>query len=98
MLNNEGQAASVVKILDPVSAANTAAATSGWIDVRDYEGDLAFVPQIGAVTFTSFSCANSTQKLTVPAGSVRGWIKYLGTVTTGPAITAVSMLARPKIV
>ena len=123
MLNNEGQAASVVKILDPVSAANTAAATSGWIDARDYEGDLVFIQQIGAVTgsiagkiqdatdgsgtgvgdvtgatFASVSSANSTQKIAVAAGSVRGWIRYLGTVTTGPAITAVSMLARPKIV
>lgn len=50
MLNNEGQAATTKKLLDPVSAANTAAATSGWTDVRDAEGDLVFVNQVGALT------------------------------------------------
>ena len=50
MLNNEGQAATTKKLLDPVSAANTAAATSGWTDVRDAEGDLVFVNHVGALT------------------------------------------------
>lgn len=50
MLGNEGQAATSTKLLDPVSAANTAAATSGWIDVRDAEGDLVFINQVGALT------------------------------------------------
>lgn len=50
MLGNEGQAAQSVKLLDPVSAANTAAATSGWIDVRGYEGDLMVVNQVGTLT------------------------------------------------
>jgi hypothetical protein len=50
MLANQGQAASAVKLLDPVSAANTAAATSGWVDVRAAEGDLVFKNQVGALT------------------------------------------------
>lgn len=50
MLNNEGQAATTKKLLDPVSAANTAAATSGWTDVRDAEGDLVFVNHVGALS------------------------------------------------
>lgn len=50
MLGNEGQAATSKKLLDPVSAANTAAATSSWVDVRDAEGDIVFVNQLGAVT------------------------------------------------
>ena len=50
MLGNEGQASSAVKLLDPVSAANTAAATSSWVDVRAYEGDLEFTVQVGALT------------------------------------------------
>lgn len=40
-------------LIDSVSAANTAAATSGsgkWIDVRTYDGDIIVVQQIGAVT------------------------------------------------
>lgn len=50
MLFNQGQAASAVKLLDPVSAANTAAATSAWVDVRAAEGDIVFTNQVGALT------------------------------------------------
>jgi hypothetical protein len=50
MLGNQGQAGTAVKLLDPVSAANTAAATSGWVDVRAAEGDLLFKTQVGALT------------------------------------------------
>lgn len=50
MLANQGQAAAAVKLLDPVSAANTAAATSGWVDVRAAEGDIVFTNQVGALT------------------------------------------------
>lgn len=50
MLGNEGQASKIVKLLDPVSAPNTAAATSGWVDVREAEGDLVFSAQVGALT------------------------------------------------
>lgn len=123
MLNNEGQASAIVPMINAVSAANTAAATSAWIDVRQYEGDLVFTQNIGAVTgsiagkiqdatdgsgtgvadvdgaaFTTVSSANNTQKITVPAGAVRGWVRYLGTVTTGPALTSVLLLSRPKVV
>jgi len=52
MLSNQGQAAEVVKILDPVSAAATVNATSGWVDVRKYEGDIIIVAQVGALTGT----------------------------------------------
>lgn len=50
MLNNEAQNASITLLLNPVSAANTAAATSAWVDVRDSEGDILFVNQVGALT------------------------------------------------
>lgn len=50
MLANQGQAASITKLLDPVSAANTAAATSAWVDVRGAEGDIEFINQVGALT------------------------------------------------
>lgn len=52
MLHNQGQAAEVVTLLDPVSAAATVNATSAWIDCRKYEGDIAFVLQAGAITGT----------------------------------------------
>jgi hypothetical protein len=50
MLNNEGQAATTKKLLDPVSAANTAAATSAWTSAADGEGDVVIVCQVGALT------------------------------------------------
>ena len=52
MLNNEAQAATTTLLLSPISAANTAAATSGWVNVNDSQGDLLFVVQNGALTGT----------------------------------------------
>lgn len=117
---------SPVVILSPIDCANTAAATSGWIDVRTYEGDLAFIQQTGVVTagtivgkiqdatdgsgtgaadvtglaFASAgtSTDNDVQKLAIRASSLRGYIRYVGTITTGPALVGVSMLARTDTV
>ena len=50
MLNAYPQATIATKMLDPVSAANTAAATSAWIDVRNREGTLEITNQVGALT------------------------------------------------
>ena len=50
MLSNQQQGATQQILLSPVSAANTAAATSGWKDVRNMEGDLMFTMQVGALT------------------------------------------------
>lgn len=55
MLMSQGSASSPAALLRPVSAANTAAATSGsamWLDVRPYEGEIAVVLELGAVTGT----------------------------------------------
>lgn len=122
MLGNQAQAAEIVKLLDPVSAANTAAATSGWVDVRKYEGDLEFIAQVGALTgsitwttedatdgsgtgaagvtpnegvFTA-GAANQVQKRTINASAVRGWVRIVGTIVTGPALVAASIQAHPK--
>ncbi len=121
MLNREGSASTAVIVLNPASAANTAAATSGWIDVRAYEGEIVIIQQVGAVTgsitgaledatdgsgtgsaaltgaaFAQVSAANNTQRITIPAGRARGWIRYVGTIVTGPAVVGVSLLARNK--
>ena len=50
MLNNEGQSAVSRVLLSPISAANTAAATSGWVDVRGSVGDIMVVNNVGALT------------------------------------------------
>lgn len=122
MLNNEGQAATPVKLLDPVSAAATANATSGWVDVRVAEGDIVFTNQVGALTGTlawtiedatdgsgtgaagitpnegayTAGAANQIQKRTVGASAVRGFVRCVGTIVTGPALVAASILYRPK--
>ena len=122
MLGNEGQAATIKKLLDPVSAANTAAATSGWIDVREAEGDVVFTNQVGALTGSitwtiehasdsggtgaagitpnegayAAGAANQVQKRTVNASAVAGWVRCVGTIVTGPALVAASIMYRPK--
>jgi hypothetical protein len=55
MLGNQAGAATMTSILDAISAANTAAATSGsakWLDVRIYDGEILVIQQLGAVTGT----------------------------------------------
>lgn len=69
MLLNQASAATATSVLDALSAAATANATSGsgkWLDVRTYEGELLAIQQLGAVTGTiagklqSASDANGT--------------------------------------
>lgn len=50
MLGNEAQAAKSAILLNPVSAANTAGATGGWVDVRNAQGDILIVAQVGGLT------------------------------------------------
>lgn len=126
MLGNEAQAATQTQLLAAVSAANTAAATSAWIDARAYEGDLLFNVNTGIVTagsitwtiedatdgtgtgaagvtpnegaFTVVTTSNDplSQKRTVNASAVRGWVRLVGTIVTGPAVVAADLLGRLK--
>jgi hypothetical protein len=122
MLHNQGQAAEVANLLNPISAANTAAATSAWIDARKYEGDIVFDVKVGALTGSivwtiedatdgagtgaagivpnegafAAGAANQTQKRTINASAHRGWVRLVGTIVTGPALVAASLLAHPK--
>lgn len=122
MLGNQGQAAKVVKLLDAVSAAATANATSGWVDVREAEGGIVFIHQVGAMTGSitwtiedatdgsgtdaagitpadgaySAGAANQVQKRVVNASAVRGWVRCVGTIVTGPSLVAASILYHPK--
>lgn len=45
-------AVSAVSILTSASAADTAAATSGWVDISSYEGFLVFTQAVGTITGT----------------------------------------------
>lgn len=123
MLGNEAQAATLTTLLATVSAANTAAATTGtYLDVRRIEGDVEIIilpgaitgsitPQIndatdsagtGAAAITpnegapTALVANTARKYTVKANSTRGFIGFIGTIVTGPALIGVSIQGRPK--
>lgn len=122
MLANQGQAATTVLLLSPISAAATANATSAWIDARAYEGDLVFIVQTGALTGSltwtiedatdgsgtgaagitpnegafAAGAANQTQKRTVNASAIRGWVRVVGTIVTGPVLVAASLSSHPK--
>ena len=125
MLHAEAQAATVKKLLDPADAANTAAATSGWIDARDAEGHIMFELQVGAITAGgivwtiehatasdgtggaaitptegAFSAvtANTVQKRTLDANAIGGWVRCVGTITTGPVQVAGTIAYRPKYI
>jgi len=57
--------------------------------------NLALTPDDGSA-FTSVSGANNTQKKVFNARQNRGYIKYIGTVGTGPVLLAVLIEGRPK--
>lgn len=52
MFAQDMQKATPHMLLAPISAANTAAATSAWVDVRNFEGDLLFILLAGILTGT----------------------------------------------
>jgi hypothetical protein len=127
MLGNEAQGATTTVLLAPASAANTAAATSSWTDVRYAEGDLMFIVQTGIITGTctwTFEHATDgsgtgsaaivpnegaltvvttsndpiTEKRTIAASAVGGWVRVVGTIVTGPALCSASVTYRPKTI
>lgn len=118
----QGQALKAVKLLDPVSAAATANATSAWVDVREAEGDIVFTNQVGALTGSitwtiedatdgsgtgaagitpnegaySAGAANQQQQRSLNGSAVRGWVRCVGTIVTGPALVAANIKYHPK--
>lgn len=113
--------ATVVNLLTPVSAANTAAATSSGVDLIDYDGPVIVTQHKGAGTgtldgkvqdsadnvtfndvsglaFTQETTGAGIQKLVVNRKSVRRYIKYVGTIVTGPQIVGVSLQGVKKTI
>ena len=121
--------------LEPVSllgglasnnAANTAAATGAWIDVREVIGDIRIIADVGTVTagsitpgiedaddisgtgaaavtprdgaFDAVTTANDPNRQVrhVSGKSIRGFIRFVGTVATGPAQVAATIEGRLK--
>lgn len=124
MFPAEASAATLKVLLDPASAANTAAATSSWIACTPSTGSIMFIVQTGAITggivYTvetasdnsgtggaavtpiegAFSAvtANTIQKRTIDCKSSKGFVRIVGTITTGPVLVAASIAYRPKYV
>lgn len=112
-------------VINAVSAANTAAATSAAIDLQGYDGVVQFIQQTGAVTGTldgkiqdcdtsggtyadlpgtpnpgligaQVTAANKIQTVSLDTRSVRRFVKYVGTVVTGPVLISVVMIGNKK--
>jgi hypothetical protein len=121
VLNNEAQAATILTMLATLSAANTAAATSSFIDCRFFEGDIEIVIAVGAITGSctpsfedatdsggtgnaaflpnealSALVAGTARKYTFNAKAHRGFVKFIGTIVTGPTLIGVVRQGRPK--
>jgi hypothetical protein len=47
--------------------------------------------------FAAVSSANNVQCKSVDANASYGWIQYVGTIATGPAVVSVTVQARPKV-
>lgn len=114
-----------LKLLAPVSAANTAAATSAWTAVPGYEGEVAVEIAVGIITgtldltFSTNDAASDSGATAIvpidgalaqvttsnddaiytavfPAKALRGYLKVIGTVGTGPALIAYTLIGRKK--
>jgi hypothetical protein len=93
MLHNQASAATPGSLLDAVSCANTAGATSGagkWLDVRQYDGQILVIQQNGANAST---------------GTLNGKLQYASdangtgaTDITGATFTAVSTANQTRTV
>lgn len=126
MLLNQASAATATSLLDAVSAAATANATSGsgkWLDVRAYDGEILVTQQLGAVTGSiagklqsasdangtgaadisgytfGTNTANSTSTIAVDPKKVPGgFLGYVGTIVTGPALVSVVAAGKKHVV
>jgi hypothetical protein len=118
MISNDGRAVTPTAVLAAANAANTAAATSGYIDMRAAKGEIVFLQIQGVTTGTltgkiqgatdstgggvaditgaTFTAGTGTgiQKCVV-AASAAPYMRYVGTIVTGPVQIAVGALLHP---
>ena len=112
--------ATPVIVLNAVSAANTAAATSSGVDLTGNEGVCVMCVQTGAITgtldgaiqdsadnssfaavtgltFAQVTAANKVANVAFDTRSVRRYVKYVGTVVTGPVLISVTLQVIKKV-
>jgi hypothetical protein len=97
MLNSQASAATSTSLLDALSAAATANATSGsgkWLDVRPYDGEIMVTLNLGAVTGT---IAGKLQSATDANGTGAADISGATFGTTG-ANSTTKIVIDPKAV
>jgi len=127
-LSNQMGALSTLKLLNCVSAADTAAASTAYLAVSGYEGQIAVVINTGIITGTityTFSTAEDSggtgAATIVPVNgaltavttsnddttayvavfntsALKGYLKVIGTIVTGPALISYSLVGRLKTV
>ena len=126
MINSSAKGATVLNLLTPADAANTAAATGTAVDISEYEGYLIVTSQVGVVTagsiagklqhgdesngsdaaditgatFTTVTTSNDpkTETIVIKVDGLKKYLRYLGTITTGPAVVGVSAVGVKKYV
>ena len=112
--------------VEPQDAANTAAATSDWIDVRQVIGDIRLIVDVGVVTggsitpalehadddsgtngeavtprdgaFTAVTTSNDPlrQVRHYSSNALKPFVRFVGTIVTGPAQVAATIEGRLK--
>lgn len=80
---------------------NVGVVTGGSIAGKIQTGDAADgsdAADVTGATFTTVTTSNDPkiEKITVECNNLKKYIRYLGTVTTGPAQVAVEMIGKPK--
>jgi len=95
MLLNQASAATSTAILNALSAAATANATSGsnmWLDVRQYDGEIIVTQNLGAVTGTiAGKLQSATDDDGTGAADISGY-----TFSTNTANTTSKLVVDPK--
>ena len=108
--NFPGNATTAV-MLAAASCANTAAATGTGVDLKDYgtgtgtlDGKIqdsannSSFADVSGLTFTQSTTTADIQSLVVQSKQVRRYIRYVGTIVTGPQVVGVSMSGVKKSV
>lgn len=83
----------------PVVVTQDHGTSTGTLDgkIQDSADNSSFA-DVSGLTFTQETTGAAIQKLVIDKKSVRRYIKYVGTVGTGPQVVSVSLLGVKKIV
>jgi hypothetical protein len=103
--NATGTGVSIAKYEGDLMVTQVVGAITGTLDGKLQQCDDAGgtnAEDISGATFTQVTTANddpNVQRISVPAGSLtRPFLRYVGTIVTGPAIVGVTLHSHPKYV